>query len=224
MFEQRRPTIIRDLSCIGASSTLLKEQNLSIPHLINLPDISLFIDQVADYEGLTADLINLEDMLNVLKDLRCWIKHFYAESQIPELTRIKALQRAINLFIKVVTILWEDFPNQQEKRAEYLILIKHSLQLIDWLCVRGQEQFVFNEAHGKYNLQFIIDKCNYALSAFRHPAHTSRVPLEELAHNSKSNKEVQKTRKYDMFPFTEIGAILQNILYQLVRKNAPFTN
>lgn len=137
MFEQRRPTIISDLSCIGASSTLLKEQQLSIPHLINLPDISLFIDQVADYEGLTADLINLEDMLNVLKDLRCWIKHFYAESQIPELTRIKALQRAINLFIKVVTILWEDFPNQQEKRAEYLILIKHSLQLIDWLCVRG---------------------------------------------------------------------------------------
>lgn len=50
------------------------------------------------------------------------------------------------------------------------------------------------------------------------------MPLEELAHNTKSNKEVQKTRKYDMFPFTEIGAILQNILYQLVRKNAPFTN
>ena len=27
-----------------------------------------------------------------------------------------------------------------------------------------------------------------------------------------------------MFPFTEIGAILQNILYQLVRKNEPFIN
>jgi len=27
-----------------------------------------------------------------------------------------------------------------------------------------------------------------------------------------------------MFPFTEIGAILQNILYQLVRKDDPLTN
>ena len=31
-------------------------------------------------------------------------------------------------------------------------------------------------------------------------------------------------RCYDMFPFTEIGAILQNILYQLVRKNSRFLN
>lgn len=56
-------------------------------------------------------MIEIDDFLNMLKDLRCWIKHFYAESQIPELTRIKALQRAINLIIKVVNILWEDFPN-----------------------------------------------------------------------------------------------------------------
>jgi len=45
MFEQRRPTIIRDLSCIGASSTLLKEQNLFIPNLINLPEIVAFVDE-----------------------------------------------------------------------------------------------------------------------------------------------------------------------------------
>ena len=48
--------------------------------------------------------------------------------------------------------------------------------------------------------------------------------MEELTHHTKTNKEIQKTRKYDMFPFTEIGAILQNILYQLVRKNDPYTN
>jgi len=45
MFEQRRPTIIRDLGCIGASSTLLKEQGLQIPNLINLPEISAFVDE-----------------------------------------------------------------------------------------------------------------------------------------------------------------------------------
>ena len=40
---------------------------------------------------------------------------------------------------------------------------------MDWLCVRGQEKFIFNEQNGKYNIEFVIDKCNFALSAFRHP-------------------------------------------------------
>lgn len=94
-----------------------------------------------------------------------------------------------------------------------MVLIKVGLQLIDWLCVRGQDHFIFNEQSGKYNIEFIIDKCNYALSAFRHPTTLTSVPLEDLTHNTKTNKEMQKHRKYDMFPFTEIGAILQNILY-----------
>jgi hypothetical protein len=89
-----------------------------------------------------------------------------------------------------------------------LILIKTSLSLIDWLCVRDQERFIFNEQNGKYNLDFIIDKCSFALSAFRHPQANTRVPMEELTHNTKANTLVQQTRKYDMFPFTEIGAIL----------------
>lgn len=40
----------------------------------------------------------------------------------------------------------------------------------------------------------------------------------------KNNRESQQLRKYDMFPFTEIGAILQNIMYHLVRKNDNFIN
>ena len=48
--------------------------------------------------------------------------------------------------------------------------------------------------------------------------------MEDLAFNSKNNKETQELRKFDMFPFTEIGAILQNILYHLVRKNDTFIN
>jgi hypothetical protein len=54
MFEQRRPTIIRDLSCNGAATTLLKEQGLVIPHLINLPEIVAFVDEVAAIENLQA--------------------------------------------------------------------------------------------------------------------------------------------------------------------------
>ena len=49
-------------------------------------------------------------------------------------------------------------------------------------------------------------------------------PLEDLAFNDKSNKKVQNKRKYDIFPLTDIGSILQNIQYQLVRANDPFLN
>lgn len=139
-------------------------------------------------------MIEVDDFLNVLKDLRCWIKHFYAESQIPELTRIKALQRCVNLIIKVVRVLWSEFHlvEDSDKRADYLILMKAGLQLLDWLCVRGQEHFIFNEQTGKHNIEFVIEKCNYALSAFRHPKSTgatNMITLEDLSHDAKSNKE-----------------------------------
>jgi len=35
--------------------------------------------------------------------------------------------------------------------------------------------------------------------------------MEDLAWNDKQNKAVQDQRKYDIFPFTDIGSILQNI-------------
>ena len=51
-----------------------------------------------------------------------------------------------------------------------------------------------------------------------------QLPLEDLTLNTSKNKQLQSKRKYDMFPFTEIGAILQNIFYQLVRKDDKFIN
>ena len=80
MFEQRRPTIIRDIGCIGAASTMLREQGLSIPALINLPEIIGFVDEFSQIEELKPEMIFVDDFLNVIKDLRCWIKHFYHES------------------------------------------------------------------------------------------------------------------------------------------------
>ena len=124
------------------------------------------------------------------------------------MTRIKALQRCVNLIVRVVNVCWNDFTDSPDRRGDYLLLIKASFSLIDWLCVRNQERFIFNEQNGKYNLDFVIEKCSYSLSAFRHPQNKSRVPMEELTHNTKTNSTVQATRKYDMFPFTEIGAIL----------------
>jgi hypothetical protein len=105
MFEQRRPTIIRDISCIGASSTLLKEQDMYIPVNVNLPDLMQFFDPFSQVQVIKPTDIVIEDMINAIKDLRCWVKHFYSQSPIPELTRIKALQRCMNFLIRITKIV-----------------------------------------------------------------------------------------------------------------------
>jgi hypothetical protein len=64
MFEQRRPTIIRDISCIGASSTLLKEQELSIPMFISLPDIMSFFDDFAAHKTIKPDMIKVPEFIS----------------------------------------------------------------------------------------------------------------------------------------------------------------
>jgi len=45
----------------------------------------------------------------VIKDLRCWVKHFYEQSSIPELTKVKALQRCTSFLMKVVGLVWDDY-------------------------------------------------------------------------------------------------------------------
>lgn len=213
MFEQRRPTILRDLGCIGASSTLLREQGLKLPELISLPIIVAAFERVeerAALEGeLRADMINMDEFTLVIKDLQCWIKHFYEQSSIPELTKMKALQRCSSFLVKVVALIWDDYRNvDPEKRLESLSFIKISLQLFDWLCVTGKEGLLFNDECGRENLRFMIERCTIALAQFRAPQEHTQLTLEDLTFNTKKNKATQATRKYDMFPFTEIGAIL----------------
>ena len=140
MFEQRRPTIIRDLGCIGASSTLLREQGLRIPELISLPDIVAFFDGFSQLnDDLKADMISVDEFILAIKDLRCWVKHFYDQSSIPELTRIKALQRCCSFLIKVVGMVWDEYKiTSPERKLESLMLIKITLQFFDWLCIKGK--------------------------------------------------------------------------------------
>lgn len=131
MFEQRRPTIIRDISCIGASSTLLNEQDLKIPIPISLPTIMSFFDRFADEPEITSSMIEhpkfVSNFIENIKDLRCWVKHFFAVSTIPELTRIKAMQRAMNLLIRVLKLVWREYfkpesesttPEEEKKTAQ----------------------------------------------------------------------------------------------------------
>lgn len=44
VFEQQRPTIIKDIRCIGAANTLLKEQKIYIPDPVTLPELMEFFD------------------------------------------------------------------------------------------------------------------------------------------------------------------------------------
>ena len=111
MFEQRRPSIIRDISCIGAASTLLREADLQIPNFINLADIIGFFDDFEERcptilpEHIEVD----ETWVPLIADLRCWVKHFYATSNVPELSRIKALQRCMNLLIRIFKVVWKHY-------------------------------------------------------------------------------------------------------------------
>lgn len=178
----------------------------------------------------------MRELILSIQDLRCWVKHFYDQSAIPELTRIKALQRCCSVLVKVIGLVWDDYKEATpERRLEYLEFIKTCLQLFDWLCIRDKEIFLFNEERGRTNLRFLLDRCTRALSQFRAPQEQIQLsldddkrevqlPLEDLAFNTAQNKKAQAARKYDMFPFTEISAILQNILYQLVRKDSRFIN
>jgi hypothetical protein len=99
--------------------------------LISLPDIVAYFDEFSQrQEELTAkDMVKYcHDFIKLIKDLRCWVKHFYDQSPIPELTKIKALQRCCSLLVKVVGLVWDDYKVQTaERRLESLQLIKTSL-------------------------------------------------------------------------------------------------
>ena len=58
---------------------------------------------------IRPETINVEKFIRYIKDIRCWVKYFYKESEIPELTRIKALQRCINFLIRIYKITWKDY-------------------------------------------------------------------------------------------------------------------
>lgn len=45
----------------------------------------------------------------------------------------------------------------------------------------------------------------------RKQANHAMPTMEDLTFAAKNNKAVQDKRKYDIFPFTDIGSILQNI-------------
>jgi hypothetical protein len=51
----------------------------------------------------------MKEYMGKIKDLKCWVKHFYQDSNIPELTRIKAIRRCCSFMMKVLNYTWEDY-------------------------------------------------------------------------------------------------------------------
>jgi hypothetical protein len=141
------------------------------------------------------------------------------------------MQRSMNLLIRVVKVVWRDYFRDDAddnakpevtalRKIDYMLLIRTCLSFFDWLCINDKFTFFFNEESGRTNLTFIINMCNMVLSQFRKPLasttdsmSTAMPPMEDLAFNDRANKAVQDKRRYDIFPFTDIGAILQNIQY-----------
>lgn len=226
IFEQQRPSIIRDIKCIGAASTLLKEQKMEIPDMVNLPQLMEFFDIQSQKQNLTAQSIDIDLYFKQIKDLRCWIKHFYKQSTIPELTRIKALQRCMNFLIRITKIaVREQFididqhtsPTKVKGKVEeevvkkdYKKLIRAALSLFDWICVQNKTILLFNEECGKTNLDFVISTCNLILSQFRRPfgSDNKMPPFENLTFDDRQNRKTQGKRKFEIFPLTDIGSIL----------------
>jgi len=139
MFAQRRPTIIRDLKCIGASDTLLKEQDIPIPDFISLPTLIGDFDEWED-KWNSAKNIDTIALKTRTEELKCWIKHFYDKSTIPELTRVKALQRCVNFLIRAFKLSWVDYftPNAIDKKKQQSSL-KNSYRK-DWVPEKPENE------------------------------------------------------------------------------------
>lgn len=191
------------------------------------------LEEIGD--DLHASQIYVDEFMSMVKDLRCWIKYSLSSSPIPELIKMKAIRRCLNLILKVTKLCWNDYERLEverneadtttkdgkkeyhkfsERMSDLLVLIKYNLALVDWLCNRGQESYIFNEEYGERNLNLVLELCNNALSVFRRPTmHKSRMPMEELAHNKTQNLDAQLEKRFYTFPFTPVSATLQNILY-----------
>lgn len=73
-----------------------------------------FFDDFAKNEVIKPQNIDVAKFISYIKDLRCWIKHFFVQSTIPELTKIKAMQRSMNLLIRVVKVAWRDYFREED--------------------------------------------------------------------------------------------------------------
>lgn len=76
-----------------------------------------------------------------------------------------------------------------------MTLIKATLQLFDWLCVKGHNVFLFSEETGRANLRFIINFSIMALSKFKEiskPKKITENSFEDLLDGHDSDHKDEK--------------------------------
>ena len=54
-------------------------------------------------------MITVEDFVKHIKDVRCWINHFYEDDDVQEIVKIRALQRCMNFLIRIFKVIWVDY-------------------------------------------------------------------------------------------------------------------
>jgi hypothetical protein len=128
-----------------------------------------FFDDYAALKVITADKINPNQLIKVVKNLRCWIKFFYNTSNFKEDTKMKAIQRAINYLIKILKVVWKEYMRSDsdggdlltaDTKIDYMKLIRICLSLFEWLCINDKHTFVFSPETGRNNLTFVINLSN----------------------------------------------------------------
>jgi len=94
-------------------------------------------------------MIKPKKLTEKITDLKCWIKHFYDKSTIPELTRVKALQRCVNFLIRAFKLSWVDYftPNAHDKKKQQSSL-KNSYRK-DWIPEKPEHELVGPDAERK---------------------------------------------------------------------------
>jgi hypothetical protein len=73
-----------------------------------LPDLMGDFD-LWNEDWQSARDIDIDDLSVRIKDLRCYVKHFYDASSIPQSTKAKAMQRCMTFLIKVFKYSWNDY-------------------------------------------------------------------------------------------------------------------
>jgi hypothetical protein len=60
-------------------------------------------------------------------------------------------------------------PPSDERKQNYLELMRQILMFFDWTLLQKRDTFLFNNENGKDNLDFILSYCNKVLEQFKTP-------------------------------------------------------
>ena len=91
-----------------------------IPSLIDLPDIMAFVDDFSKVDPLMPEQLAPQELMAMMKDVRCFVKYFYASSPIPALTKQNAIMRCVKQITRILNCAWSLFEGYEYVNTEDL--------------------------------------------------------------------------------------------------------